>query len=172
MSNTQKTLLAIVAIIIIVLVIIFALHTPPSSPVGTATTTPATIPGGWVMATSTSGLSFAYPPTLSTGYIATTATDWPPQINLSQYPYSCTAAERTVNGHTYCVTTESQGAAGSIYNLYAYAFVNQGKTLIFTFSLRYPQCANYPDPNKTSCTNEESSFNVDSLVDQMAQTIR
>jgi hypothetical protein len=122
------------------------------------------------------GVSFAYPEKLPATYI--TAVDWPPKIQVENHPLACTAAGSTtaragqttkkiVNGHTYCVTVTSEGAAGSIYKNYAYATENKGKTYFFTFSIKEVQCANYDEPNKSACEAERASFSIDNIIDTL-----
>jgi hypothetical protein len=126
-----------------------------------------------------SGVSFRYPEKLTTKYISTV--DWPPKIAVTDGPLTCTEAgvetaragqtvRRTVDDREYCVTRESEGAAGSIYTNYAYATQKDDKVLIFTFSLRAVQCANYDDPQKAECENERTSFDIDSVLDRIAQS--
>ncbi len=133
----------------------------------------------WKTATS-NGITFQYPKTLFTEYIHTV--DWPPQVQVLNELFICTEAgtetaragqtvKRMVDDRTYCVTKESEGAAGSIYTNYAYAFPKDGKTIILAFSLRAVQCANYDNPQKTACENERSAFDLDSTVDRMARSI-
>lgn len=135
------------------------------------------------------GITFQYPKTLLVEYIHTV--DWPPQIQVFNEAFTCNEAgsetaragqtiKRMVDDRTYCVTKEIEGAAGSIYTNYAYAFplYSTGstqvdrKTVIFTFSLQSVQCANYDVPQRTSCENERSSFDLDSTVDRMARSIK
>ena len=127
----------------------------------------------------TNGVSYVYPTSLPTKYI--TAIDWPPKVQVLGKKLSCTVAgsatstagatmKRTINGTPYCVTTETEGAAGSIYNNYAYAMENGGKTYIFTFSTRSVQCANYDDPQKTECEQERASFNIDNVIDSIVRS--
>ena len=132
------------------------------------------------MTDSKTGITFQYPETLLTTYLHTQ--DWPPQIQVLSEPYRCAEAgsettragkteKRLVDNREYCRTSIVEGAAGSIYTQYAYAFPKDGKTIIFTFSLRAVQCANYDDPQKTDCENERSAFDLDSTVDRMARSI-
>lgn len=125
-------------------------------------------------------VSFQYPNDIGTQYISTV--DWPPKVEVSDDAYSCTEAgsetasagqttEQTINGHTYCVTKESEGAAGSTYTNYAYAVAKDNKTVIFTFSLRFVQCANYDDPQQQACEDERASFNIDNTLDEIVQTL-
>jgi len=143
----------------------------------------------WITATDNkTGITFQYPKTLLTEYIHTVG--WPPQVQVLNEPFTCTEAEwetaragqtvkRMVDDRIYCVTKESEGAAGSVYTNYAYAFplYSTGstqadrKTVIITFILQAVQCANYDDPQKTACENERSSFDLDSTIDRMAKSI-
>lgn len=136
---------------------------------------------GWKTITdSKTGISYQYPENLTTKYIS--IVDWPPMIQELDQPFTCTeggseiaragqTTQQTINGTTYCVTKESEGAAGSIYVNYAYAFARNNKTDILTFSLRFVQCANYEEPNKTACDTERASFTPDYILDQIAKSI-
>lgn len=126
-----------------------------------------------------SGFSFEYPKKLTTKYII--PVDWPPRVAVSDGPFACVEAgnemeragetkQRMVDDRTYCVTKESEGAAGSIYTNYAYATLKNQKVLIFTFSLRAVQCANYDQAEKTECENERTSFDLDGVIDRIAQS--
>ncbi len=127
------------------------------------------------------GVTFRYPTDFGTKYISTT--DWPPVATFDSNPYSCTEGgtsislpagqtkAEVINGHTYCVTQEGEGAAGSTYVQYAYAAPKDGKTLIMTFTLRYVQCANYEDPQKTECQTERDAFSPDKTVDAIFGTV-
>jgi len=148
------------------------------------------IPNGWKVFTDTkTGISFQYPEELSTQYI--TKVDWPSVISVISQPFSCTeagsevlpagkTAQQVIDGRTYCVTRESEGAAGSTYTSYTYATsINPNnssqagnETIIFTFSFRFVQCANYDDPQKTVCENERIAFNVDNLIGQIVKTLK
>jgi hypothetical protein len=130
---------------------------------------------------SPASTTFQYPDQLLTTYINTV--DWPPKLQIVNQPFTCNPAgletaqagvteQRLVAGRIYCVTRESEGAAGSIYTNYAYAFPKGNQTAIFTFSLRAVQCANYDEPQKIACENERSSFDLDSVVDKMAQSLK
>jgi hypothetical protein len=125
-------------------------------------------------------VSFKYPQ-LSTKYI--TATGWPPKVQVTKGQFTCTQAgsenaqagkteQVTINGHTYCVTKETEGAAGSIYTQYAYAFPKDTSVVIFTFSLRMVQCANYESTEMRACEQERQSFNIDPIIDQISQTTK
>lgn len=126
------------------------------------------------------GISFRYPQTLTTRYI--TAVDWPPTVFLSDDPYSCAEAgeataragiteRKFVFGNEYCVTTVSEGAAGSVYDQYAYARSDDAGSIIMTLSVRKVQCSNYDEPQKTECEAERSGFDLDSLINQIFSTL-
>lgn len=146
----------------------------------------AACPGGnndlYATATdSKTGTTFQYPETLLAEYIRTV--DWPPQVQVLNEQFTCAEAgsetarsgqtlKRMVDDRIYCVTKESEGAAGSVYTQYAYAFPKDNKTIIFTFTLRATQCVNYDELNKTICENERTAFDIDSIVDRMARSIQ
>ena len=143
--------------------------------------TDSAVPDEWRMYEDiTNGAVFRYPPGLTTRFIS--ALDWPPELQILNEPFSCTEAgseiaragrteKRMVDNRTYCVTKISEGAAGSIYTQYAYAFPKNEGSAIFTFSLRSVQCANYDEPAKRECENERTSFDMDGVVDRIAQTL-
>ncbi len=126
-------------------------------------------------------ISFQYPENLPTTYIH--AVDWPPQIQLSaDTSFSCTEAgseitragkteKGIIQNNVYCITKESEGAAGSVYTQYAYVFPKNGHIYIFTFSIRLVQCDNYDEPQRTACKNERARFDMNELVNQIAQSI-
>lgn len=125
-------------------------------------------------------ITFKYPTDFKTTYIH--PQDWPPKIAFIEEHYTCTQAgtetartgetkQRVINGNTYCVTKVTEGAAGSIYTQYAYAFEKSGKTAIFTFSTRASQCANYPDAQKAECATERAQFDEGAVLDQVAETV-
>ena len=141
----------------------------------------ASVPDAWkIFGNNQKAVTFKYPPDFSTKYIS--IVDWPPAVQILNQAFSCTEGgseieragkteKKTINGHNYCVTMESEGAAGSIYTNYAYAFAAGQRTIIFTFSLRFSQCANYDDPKKTECEAERSVFTPDAVLDKMAQSV-
>lgn len=141
---------------------------------------PAIDPSWKISTDEQRGISFRYPETLGTIYMR--AYDWPPKVAVTNGPFECLAAgseieragrtePRTVNGRTYCVTKESEGAAGSIYTQYAYA-VDRGDTvLIFTATVRATQCANYDDTHRIQCEQERAAFDLDTLMDKIIQTV-
>jgi len=129
---------------------------------------------------SKAGVTFKYPKTLGTSYINTV--DWPPQVRSVNEPFTCTTAgietdraggtsQAVIGGDIYCVTKESEGAAGSMYTQYAYSTLKDGRVTYLTFSLRFSQCGNYNDPEKTKCENERTAFTIDQIVDQIVQTL-
>ena len=80
-------------------------------------------------------------------------------------------AKETINGKDYCVTKESEGAAGSIYESYVYAFPFKEQTATLSFTVRFVQCYNYDEPSTTKCLNERSTFDVDKIASQIAESV-
>ena|ERR1035437_6131967 len=109
-------------------------------------------------------------PPLSTKYI--TAQGWPPKVEVISGPFSCDESgseiakttKKVIAGKTYCVTVQSEGAAGSIYNTYTYVTVVGAQVTKTTFILRFVQCDNYEDPQKTECKNERAAFDPDIFI--------
>lgn len=131
-----------------------------------------------VMSVATPSMS---PTTLATKYIS--VVDWPPKAQVTTDPFICTqdgsetaragkTEQKTINGTTYCITTSSEGAAGSVYTQYAYAFPQHNKTVILTFSLRFVQCANYDQPAQKECQTERAAFTPDTILDQIAHAVQ
>lgn len=129
---------------------------------------------------STSGAVYKYPENFNTIYID--VLDWPPEVRITDGPFACgeggeadaragETVAKTINSRAYCVTTSVEGAAGSTYTRYAYAFQKDNQTAIFTFSTRAVQCANYDDPERTACEAERQTFTIDGIIDRMAQTV-
>jgi hypothetical protein len=119
-----------------------------------------------------------YPVDLSTEYAATV--DWPPVLRVTEEPFTCDplakragkTEQRMVDGRAYCVTAASEGAAGSTYTLYTYAWRQASGTASLTLTLRQPQCANYDDLQRQDCENERAALDLDSLVDRIAGTVQ
>lgn len=126
------------------------------------------------------GATFTYPKALPTFYIE--AVDWPPAVYVNEGPFTCTEAGeiqdragkselRNINGSVYCVTESAEGAAGSVYSQYAYAFEKDGSVVILTFSTRTVQCGNYDEQQRKACEQERETFDLDVLIGQIAQTL-
>lgn len=123
--------------------------------------------------------TISYNTDLNTKYISSAET-WPPEVVFQKGDYKCVPGgneinqngetlQKTISGRNYCITVESEGAAGSIYTTYSY-MTKFGEQLAETkFILRFVQCDNYEDPNKTECKNERANFNPDNLTDQIFQ---
>lgn len=118
-------------------------------------------------------LEFDFPEKLPTTYIK--LLDWPPQVEELNTKFSCLDAGaateragrtelRTVAGRPFCVTEVVQGAAGTIYSQYAYAFEHDDGTVVLTFSTRAPQCGNYPEPEQIQCAEERARFSLDKFI--------
>jgi hypothetical protein len=140
--------------------------------------------GQWLLSSPNSqGVSFMYPMEMPTTYIS--AVEWPPLVERTVNEYSCTPGpitaadgplktqERRVFGdREYCVTWSDEGAAGSTYRAYEYAFEFGEDTYRVVFQLRYPQCLNYEEPQQSACMSEQENYNLDAVIDRIAQSIR
>lgn len=140
--------------------------------------------GHWISSEPTAqNLIYLYPEALPTSFI--TASEWPPLVEEVASNPVCkegrvTGADgpekrtekRMVDDREYCVTLSEGGAAGSMYRSYEYAFEFGGVPYRIAFTLRYPQCENYDEPQRGACTSEQATYNVDGLADRIAQSIQ
>lgn len=127
------------------------------------------------------GITFLAPQSLGTEYIH--LIEWPPEVEVADVPFTCKESgsvvmpegkttQKNIENISYCVTEESEGAAGSIYTKYIYAFAKDAQTVRFSFTLRAVQCGNYDEDKKSACESERASFDIDALSDKIAKTIR
>jgi hypothetical protein len=136
---------------------------------------------GWqTFSDPTTGVSFQYPASLGTTYL--NAATWPPTARVLNEAFSCSASgsvtapggetmPQTINGHQYCVTRVTQGAAGNLFTSYSYAFPKANETAVLSFGLSTAQCGVFVEPQRSDCLNEQAAFDVGALADQMAQTL-
>ncbi len=125
--------------------------------------------------------SFLYPKEIGTTYISTEA--WPPVVtSTAATTLICNATgdgvtagqkqAKVINNRDYCVTTMSEGAAGSIYTTYNYETLVNEKMFTVTFTLRSVQCMNYDQPKQGECLAEREKFNPDELVAPLVESIK
>ncbi len=167
-SSSKTYIYAVLAIAVLAGVIYFG--TRSRQPVPEEPKAPSEIAGWKTYNDPVRGISFRYPETLPTKYITAVSQDWPPTLAISGRTFAC-ASEEVLNGRAYCVTTSSEGAAGSIYKTYNYDFSYNGKDVSLTFDLQFVQCANYPEPQQSACKSEQATFDVGALVEKMVQTL-
>jgi hypothetical protein len=111
---------------------------------------------GWAME-ERNGTMFYYPAALDGEYYS--AAEWPPVLTTEE-SYACDGEELTKDGITFCRAIESEGAAGSVYSTYQY----QAGIHMIAFTLRFPQCANYDEPNASACRTEQGGLDIDALA--------
>ncbi len=139
----------------------------------------AGVPSGWLLSASAAA-DLYYPEALDSSYVI--PVDWPPTLRLEDETFECVEAgaetDRAggttlaeVNGRAYCRTVVSKGAAGSVYRQYAYVFPGPEGMAALTFSLRFPECANYEEDQAALCESEQAAFDPDQLTDRIAGTI-
>jgi hypothetical protein len=138
------------------------------------------LPTGWKIYRDPAGVfEFQYPEKLTTKYID--AFLWPPTVTITDGEFSCEKVNlgdgppermipRMVDGRQYCVTDASEGAAGSTYTTYTYTTSREGNLISLNFVLRYPQCLNYDDSQKSECLAERETFDLDGVIDRIVGT--
>jgi hypothetical protein len=161
-----------------------AMQTPTSTPTLGET-------ADWKTSAPTdTGATFKYPENLpaspaggSTNYIR--PQEWPPKLLIiDNAGFSCEEGglgingrpgmtiQKSMNNTVYCIDSVSGGAAGTFYTDYTYTFLKDGKLVKLTFTLAYPQCENYDDPQKTECEQERQTFDLDVLIGRIAESVR
>ncbi len=151
-------------------------------PTSTSTTTPSSLPsstGSWNLFQSpTSSVTFTYPKELGTTYMR--ASTWPPEVKTEKGRFTCFetkaspqgfTVKRIINGVQYCVTVQSEGAAGSIFTTYIYLTEKEGTRARLMFTIQETQCGNYDEPKRGECVAERNGFSVDNLAHQMMQSV-
>lgn len=171
--NWKNSIAPIIGFIVVVTLILIW-RVPAASPPQIACTMEAKIcPDGSAVGRTGLNCEFAACPTpnngLQTKYIK--AQEWPPTITITDGPLAC-AGKKIINGTPYCITAQSEGAAGSTYTTYTYATEKNSKTITLSFVLRAVQCMNYDDPQQTECLKERAVFDVDALADHILESVQ
>ena len=78
---------------------------------------------------------------------------------------------RKINGRIYCVESKSEGAAGSFYSEYSYATIKNDNLVIVRCVIRYSQCMNYSEQDRSCCLEERESFDLDKIVDHIVNNM-
>lgn len=178
MTDTRKKFLFIIVILLVGVMAYYYYTRDETEPEPAPPMTEEV--SGWETATGPR-YSFQYPAGLDTSYIE--VLDWPPQVAVLEEEFSCLEAgeesERagrteavTISDRQYCRTTIVEGAAGSVYTQYAYAFPYDGNMVILAFSTRAPQCGNFDEPERSECESELAATDIDALADSVAETFR
>jgi hypothetical protein len=101
--------------------------------------------------------------------------DWPAAIRTINEPYVCVeegqetmragiTVKMVIDSAEYCVTKESEGAAGTMYTNYTVSHAVGSNTEIANFSLKFPQCYNYDNPKQTECLTEQKNFDLKPII--------
>lgn len=86
------------------------------------------------------------------------------KITSSESELLSETAKRSVDGRIYYIESLSEGAAGTTYTQYSYSTIKSGSLIMVSCVIRYPQCMNYSEPQRTECTNEQETFNLDKII--------
>lgn len=149
-------------------------------PLATEQETAATpVPDTWFV-TATLAAQFHHPESIDGAYLL--AENWPPTVEIIDAPFSCEVSGaasseaaktelRMIENHQYCVSEVREGAAGSVYIRYTYAFPEGSETALMTFALQLPRCENYTGEEQAACEEEQGAFDPDSVIDRMAGSL-
>lgn len=105
---------------------------------------------------------------------------WPPEIKLTNEKFSCKIGKtemkeiikKDIEGKSYCVTTVSEGAAGSVYSNYTYETEVGSQLATFSFMLRTVECMNYDNPKQSECLAERKAFTPDFLASTFMKNMK
>jgi len=137
------------------------------------------------------GISFSYPENMSLSYMhpeswppkvsvvkgtaekdAIVFTDFPEaQVRVGVHPGIPSVSKRMVDNRVYCVRTSSEGAAGSTYETSVYELYKEGRLIIGEVIMRKTNCENYDDPKRLECKGERETFDLDSVMDKILQSV-
>ncbi len=133
-----------------------------------------------------SGYSFQYPKTIGGLYV--TAQQWPPKISVQTAPsdFICAVgktndgvevSQEKVGTSTICLTAREDGAAGSIYTTYDFAWVVPGlqnsNIVTLSFIVKAPSsCMVYSGAKRAVCNKEVAEFSVEKLIQQIVPTVK
>ena len=86
------------------------------------------------------------------------------KISSSESDLLTETAKRSIDGQIYCIESFSEGAAGTTYTQYSYSTIKSGSLITVSCVIRYPQCMNYSEPQRTECANERETFDLDKII--------
>ncbi|MCK5767886.1 MAG: hypothetical protein KAH35_05895 [Candidatus Atribacteria bacterium] len=106
----------------------------------------------------------------------------PPKFKITegQIDYKITSSEsglltrtvkRRIDGRIYCIESTSEGAAGTIYTQYVYSAIKGGSLITVSCVIRYPQCINYSEPQRTECAKESETFDLDKIISYIVKNL-
>jgi len=107
---------------------------------------------------------------------------YPPKFKITEGQIDCkkTSSEsglltrtvkRKIDGRIYCIESSSEGAAGTIYTQYVYSTIKSGSLIMVSCVIRYPQCINYSEPQRTECANERERFDLDKIIGYIVKNL-
>ena len=108
--------------------------------------------------------------------------NYPPKFKITEGQIDCKitssesglltrTAKRRIDGRIYYIESTSEGAAGTIYTLYAYSTIKNGSLITVSCVIRYPQCINYSEPQRTECANERGTFDLDKIIGYIVKNL-
>lgn len=101
--------------------------------------------------------------------------EYPAKFNINKGQIDCqeTPSEEStisciikkdIDGQIYCIESRSEGAAGTIYVENTYSTIQNGKFVMVSCVIRYPQCMNYSELNRSRCRIECEKFDLDKIM--------
>ncbi|NCB20603.1 MAG: hypothetical protein EOM88_01595 [Clostridia bacterium] len=72
-----------------------------------------------------------------------------------------------LNDRLYCIESQSEGAAGSVYTDYNYTTLINNYLITIKTTVQEVNCQNFDNPQKKACEAERKSLNLDELIDSL-----
>ena len=60
---------------------------------------------------------------------------------------------------------------GTIYTQYAYSTIKGVRLITLSRVIRYSQCINYSEPQRTECANERGTFDLDKIIGYIVKNL-
>lgn len=93
------------------------------------------------------------------------------QTSPEESSFSKRFYRQNINGRTYCIRAESEGAAGSVYTDYSYFTIYKRNLLSINFVLRFSNCSHYPEPQRIECVAERETFDIGNTINEIVESI-
>lgn len=80
-------------------------------------------------------------------------------ISALEYPYSyATSSQKVIQSTHYCEKVYQYQGVGSTFKTYVYTKKQKNNTVTTSFSLRFPQCSRFNEPQASDCEKEQRLF--------------
>lgn len=111
-----------------------------------------------------------------------TKVNWPPQVEEREEAFTCPVMEYslssvarvessslvTISDYSACLTIRDSGTAGTTYTSYDYLFPKGDTSVNFSFTIGYPDCYHYDEPEQAECLAEQANLDLGSYFQDLS----